>query len=588
MLRSAKALFGGAQLKRSRTLGNGFGIWRQYLAFHRESSARTFGLVILLTIVQVLAIVPIPLLIRHAFDVAIPNRDTNLIVGLGLALLALQVGGAAATVAARYLLLRRTKRVVELIRRSAVRKLYDNPIDFYRHEDPASVHDRIVHETTRVDKMSEALLARSLPAVVLVFGIAAVLAGLNAELFLLTFGIFPVLLVITRLLRRRVRSAFSDSHRQFEKFSQGVLFVLRAMDLTRQRAAEDDEIAKQDERLEALRITETAAAWRSQALASIQTTVVAATGVGVLIFGGVGVANESLTLGELFSFYAGLAILRTPMNILINSGPVIIEGMQSLTRVFAFLDDDLSRPYQGTLPTSAGGRISFRNIRFSYEGHNDILDNASFDIEPGRVTGILGPNGSGKSTIVSLLLGLYRPSRGEISIDGTPYDEIDMKSLRRGIGIVPQEPLIFFGSIRDNIVYGVSVDDAAIERALKIADATDFVAQLSDGLDTMIGEGGAMLSGGQRQRVAIARALVAEPELLVLDEPTNHLDEAAVGQLIANLADMQSRPTIVLISHRPELFSFIDSTWELENRTLVRRNGDANKADADSPSENPT
>lgn len=547
------------------------GVWRRYLAFHRDSSARTFGLVLLLTVIQVLAIVPIPLLIRHAFDVAIPDGDTDLIITLGLALLALQVGGAAATVAARYLLLRRTKRVVELIRRDAVQKLYDNPIDYYRHEDPASIHDRIVHETTRVDKMAEALLARSLPAVVLVLGIAAVLAGLNAELFLLTFGVFPVLLIITRLLRRKVRSAFSDSHRVFERFSQAVFFVLKAMDLTRLKAAEDKEIRHQNERLEELRIKETAAAWRSQALASIQTTVVAATGVGVLIFGGVGVANESLTLGELFSFYAGLAILRTPLNILINSGPIIIEGFQSLTRVFEFLDEDLARPYQGTNPANAGGRITFRNVDFSYDGQKQILVDASMDIEPGRVTGILGSNGSGKSTIVSLLLGMYKPNRGQVLLDGVPYDEIDMKSLRLGIGVVPQEPLMFFGTVYENITYGVEVDDAAVERALKTADATDFVAELAEGLDTMIGEGGAMLSGGQRQRLAIARALVNDPQMLVFDEPTNHLDEAAVGQLIDNLSSLESRPTIVLISHRPELWSFIDATWRLQDGVLSKQ-----------------
>jgi len=285
------------------------------------------------------------------------------------------------------------------------------------------------------------------------------------------------------------------------------------------------------------------------------------------------VADGTLTLGELFSFYAGLAILRTPLNILISSGPVVIEGFQSLTRLFEFLDAEVDPSYQGTTPANTRGIIAFRDVDFSYNGAKPILQRASMELIPGRVAGILGPNGSGKSTIVSLVLGLYRPTGGDVLFDGKRYEELDIKSLRRGIGVVPQEPLMFLGTIYENITYGVSVDDHTVAQALQVADATSFIEQLPDGLETVIGEGGAMLSGGQRQRLAIARALVCRPNLLVLDEPTNHLDEAAVGTIIANLANLEHRPTILLISHRSELNAFIEDSWYLQEGHLSKAGG---------------
>jgi ABC-type bacteriocin/lantibiotic exporter with double-glycine peptidase domain len=178
--------------------------------------------------------------------------------------------------------------------------------------------------------------------------------------------------------------------------------------------------------------------------------------------------------------------------------------------------------------------------------------------------GLVGPNGSGKSTIVNLIVGFYRPDAGHLCANGVRYDEIDLVELRRGMGVVPQQPELRNATIWENIVYGrEGIRDEDVAWALELAQATEFVKELEQGVQTVIGEEGVFLSGGQRQRVAIARALVHRPPLLILDEPTNHLDRASVGAVIEAIRAIDTKPAILVVSHRTEVLSGVDETVEL-------------------------
>jgi ABC-type bacteriocin/lantibiotic exporter with double-glycine peptidase domain len=182
---------------------------------------------------------------------------------------------------------------------------------------------------------------------------------------------------------------------------------------------------------------------------------------------------------------------------------------------------------------------------------------------------IVGPNGSGKSTVAFLILGFYRPEAGSVAADGHSYDRLDVVHLRESIAMVTQDPVLFSGTIRENIAYGnPDVDEKSMERASELATADRFVGALADGYDTNTGEGGMALSGGERQRIAIARALLRKPRLLILDEPTNHLDVESVDRLMHNLAELDSRPAVLIITHDTRLLHLADAVHELHRGTL--------------------
>ncbi|MBX6367083.1 MAG: ABC transporter ATP-binding protein [Rhodospirillales bacterium] len=227
----------------------------------------------------------------------------------------------------------------------------------------------------------------------------------------------------------------------------------------------------------------------------------------------------------------------------------------------------------GTRPPALEREISFRDVSMSY-GKRQVLEGFSLTVPAGRILTIIGPSGAGKTTIVDLLLGFHKPQSGEIRIDGVPLEELDLSAWRRRVGYVPQEVLLFHESVLTNITLGSPELDAEDARAaLEAAGAWAFIEQLPEGLDTVVGERGALLSGGQRQRIAIARALVHRPSLLVLDEATSALDPATEAAICRNIQELSRRTglTVIAISHQPTWTMVADEVLELPLRAVPEK-----------------
>ena len=206
---------------------------------------------------------------------------------------------------------------------------------------------------------------------------------------------------------------------------------------------------------------------------------------------------------------------------------------------------------------------------FAYGDGPQILNDVSLSISRGARVALVGANGSGKSSLSHLLAGYYRPHTGRVLANGIPYDELSMSSLRKRIAIVPQNPLLFSGTVRDNIAYGMPLPvDHDLEQALEWSGATALIRGLPRGLDTEIGDQGVRLSGGQRQSLAIARALLRRPDLLVLDEPTNHLDAEAIERLAASLDGLPFRPAVLVISHEAHVLRHATLAYRIEASRL--------------------
>lgn len=275
--------------------------------------------------------------------------------------------------------------------------------------------------------------------------------------------------------------------------------------------------------------------------------------VGIVWYGARRVLDHSLTSGDLIAFFMAIMIISGPMGSLASLISRLQRSVGASDRIFAILDEapELPDTPQAQAWPNGPGEIRFDQVSFFYVPESPVIRHLSLVLAAGKVTAIVGPSGSGKTTMSSLLYRFYEPQEGEIYVDGYAIDGIKRNSLRENIGVVPQEPILFNGTLRENIRYGrLDATDREIEAAAHDANVAEFVEGMPDRYETLIGERGITLSGGQRQRVAIARALLKNPKILILDEATSALDnksEALVRDALDRL--MEGRTTMV-IAHR--------------------------------------
>jgi ATP-binding cassette subfamily B protein len=244
-------------------------------------------------------------------------------------------------------------------------------------------------------------------------------------------------------------------------------------------------------------------------------------------------------------------------------------------RIVGLLDSDpgIADSEDAVELDDVAGRVEYDGVSFRYESEDgedeEVLQDVSFEVEPGEFVGLVGPTGAGKTTLMKLLMRLYDVDDGEISIDGTDIRDVTLRSLRGSIAYVSQEPYLFYGSVRENIAYGdPNIEDGEIERAASVAGAHEFIENLPEGYETMVGERGVKLSGGQRQRVSIARAILKDPEILVLDEATSHVDNETEMLIQESLGDLIADRTAFAIAHRLSTVRDADKILVLDDGEL--------------------
>jgi len=365
-------------------------------------------------------------------------------------------------------------------------------------------------------------------------------------------AIAPLLFITVYYTSGRIRRLVFNRRKVIQQYNSRINFALEMMDLTRIHVAEDQEITKQLNQNAYLRTLDFKTAWLNEVFRTIQETLIMVMTVVLLVGGGMATINNSLSIGDLFTFYVVFMFNRKYLLQIFNFIPSLISGNEGLERIYEIVSVDDDRPYLGKTQPSGKADIIVDNISFSYT-NDPLLQNINVHINEGEFVALQGDNGSGKTTLLYIILGFYRPHEGQVTYGGIPHDKIDIKSMRKEFGVVLQESPIFRGTIRENIIYGrTDIQDDAYQEASRIAGIDLFVKDLPEGINTEVGDHGLMLSGGQRQRIAVARALLTRPKVLVLDEPTNHLDKYIVNSLLDNLQELSYKPTIIMISHIDE------------------------------------
>ncbi len=292
----------------------------------------------------------------------------------------------------------------------------------------------------------------------------------------------------------------------------------------------------------------------------------------ILWFGGREVIENRLLVGDLITFLILGGTVAGALGSFIGLYSSVQEAIGSTKRVFQILDTepDIADMPDAQVLTRAEGRITFEGVHFSYDERQEVLHDLSLDIAPGEIVALVGPSGAGKSTIFNLIPRFYDPTEGAVRVDGHDLREVTQASLREQIGIVPQETLLFGGTIKENIRYGkLNASDAELIEAAKAANAHDFIMELPDQYETIVGERGIRLSGGQRQRVAIARAILKNPRILLLDEATSSLDSESEHLVQEALARLMQNRTTVIIAHRLSTIKVADRIAVLDKGNLI-------------------
>ncbi len=377
---------------------------------------------------------------------------------------------------------------------------------------------------------------------------------LSWKLTLFTLFVLPLTAIFIQNLTKRLRSISKQTQNRFADVAGLMEETLAAPRIVRAFTAEKYEIARFEEQSERAIESQLVAARRSARLGPV-VDFIGATGIAfVLYVGGSEVLSGRMTSGSLIAYLLFVSTLANSANSVGSLKSSWEEMMGAADRIFADVLDvvpEIRNTSDAAVLPPVQGRVEFRDVSFSYERGVPALTNVSLVIEPGKVVALVGPTGAGKSTLADMVPRFYDPLSGAVLVDGQDIRSVTIESLRSQIGIVPQDTILFSGTLRDNIAYGKrDATDDEILAASRASNADSFIQSFPLKYDTVIGERGAMLSGGEKQRIAIARALLANPRILILDEATSALDAATEALVQEALDTLMRGRTTLIIAHR--------------------------------------
>ena len=403
-----------------------------------------------------------------------------------------------------------------------------------------------------------------------------VAARFDWQLALVAMTIVPFLIVLPQAYNRRMRGQYSDV-KEIESSTLGIVQeVLTALRVVKAFGREDHEQERFVYQSHAGMGARIRLAFAEGAF-GLLLNVITATGTAFVLFIGVrSVLEGRLTLGALLIILSYLAQLYGPLATIGDTVARLQSSLASMHRAFELLDEVpevVERPQTRSL-TRAAGTLELRQVSFAYDDRNIVLHDVSFAIRAGTRLGIAGRTGAGKSTLLSLLMRFYDPTMGQIWLDGVDLRDYKLVDLRNQFAIVLQEPVLFSASIAENIGYGrpgASFDDIVV--AAKVANAHDFIADLPDGFNTLVGERGMRLSGGERQRIALARAFLKDAPILILDEPTSAVDITTEAAIMEAMTRLMVGRTTLMIAHRLSTLDVCDARLEIEHGRIVHAAG---------------
>jgi len=470
-----------------------------------------------------------------------------------------------------------TENSIAKLRKDVFNQLLILPMQFFASKRTGELSSRISSDISTVKESLTTYLAEFIRQIIIITGSVAIMWTTSWKLALFMLATLPALAIFAVSFGRYVRKLSKQAQNQVAESQTIVEETLTGMVTVKAFTGEKFESARYAKVTDELIRTGMKNAVIRGIFASTLIVFLFGSIVAIVWFGSGLVARGEITGGNLFQFFLLSVFMAGSVGGLADTYSQLQKAIGATENLLDILDEkpEMNGIPEVKLPEKRfSGHIEFRNVSFAYPSRKEfpVIRNLSFEIEPGKQLAIVGPSGAGKSTLTALLLRLFEPTSGNIWIDGKPANEYDLTFYRSQMALVPQDVILFGGTIRENILYGKpgASDDEIIEAAQK-ANAHDFIISFPQGYETVVGERGTKLSGGQRQRIAIARAVLSDPAILLLDEATSSLDSESERQVQDALEKLMQGRTSIVIAHRLSTIRNADQILVIDRGELVEK-----------------
>lgn len=491
-----------------------------------------------------------PTFMSYIVDKGVANADIRTIFFYGGIMLGIAGLGAVSAIMRNIFSSRTSQTIGKELRQDLYHKVQELSLENIDRLQPASIITRITNDVTQIQEFINSLMRMMVKAPITCIG-AIVLIILRTPQQ--TPVILAIIGVVTLLTLGNIRIGyprFSVVQKKLDKLNGVAREFLASVRVVKAFNAEEQETAKFDTAASDLAVANTAAL---RVMAAFTPLINLSVNLGIVVLLWISRHQDAAEIGKLMASVNYMTQVLFAVSMIFNVINTAVRAIASAERIDEVLKEQpaQSHPLQPLTPELTGD-IRFENVSFTYSGAGkETLRHINIRIRPGETIGIIGPTGSGKTTLVNLIPRFYDVTEGRLLLDGCDVTQIDEKLLRTTIAVVPQKPLLFSGTIRENLRWGnEDADETVIEHAVKIACADSFIRQMINGYDTMLGQGGVNLSGGQKQRLSLARALVRQPKILILDDCTSALDAQTETRVLNGLRNLSGKMTILLISQR--------------------------------------
>ena len=517
-------------------------------------------------------------LMKPMLDGSFVDKDPEVIRWIPWALLGIFIVRGLASFVANYGMQKVGRSIIHDLRQQMFAKLMRLPTAFYDNNAAGQLTSKLIYDVERVASAATSALTVVVRDSLTILGLLGFMFYTNwklAAVFLFLGPLITVLVVFVSKRFRRISKRIQNSMGDVSQLSQQITEGHRVVKIFGGQAYEEKQFGEANEynRAQNMKMAITSA------LSVPISQFLGASGLAVILFIATSESMiETLSVGTFMSFVTASMLLLAPMKRLTMVQSTVQQGIAAAQSVFFLLDEECERDTGSRHIERARGRVEFRDVTFTYDpAKGKVLDGVSFSAEAGQAVAIVGRSGSGKSTLVGLLPRFYDLSSGEITLDGIPVQALSLDSLRAQIALVSQDIILFNDTIGNNIAYGAlaGASEAEVVRAAEAAHAMEFIRELPQGLDTLVGDKGVLLSGGQRQRIAIARALLKDAPILILDEATSALDTESERHIQAALNVLMKGRTTLVIAHRLSTVEGADKILVLRGGRIVESGGHA-------------
>jgi subfamily B ATP-binding cassette protein MsbA len=515
-----------------------------------------------------------PYSLQFLIDAVFKENDRALLNRITLILIAIFAAQSVVYFVRGYLLAQIGERVMADLRVRLFTHIQGLSLSFFNARRTGELVSRLTNDVATIRSLVTSDISTALSQILTFFGALVLIVVTDWRLTLFMFVLIPLVMGVGIVFGRKLRRLSESVQDQLADATTVVEESIGGVRVVKSFTREPYEIARFERSIaETVRL-----ALNRIRLSSLFGPLISFLGFGAVVsifwFGGLEVLAGRLTAGQLFMFLILTMTIAGSIGQFSGLWSGLQEALGATRRVFEILDTESEiAEKDGAVPLeNVFGRIQFEGVTFAYLDDPDepILNGVDLEIAPGEVLALVGPSGAGKTTLVNLIPRFFDPSAGVIRIDGIDLKDLQVESLRKTIGIVPQDTLLFGGTVRENILYGrLEASEAEVVAAAAAANADGFIAELQHGYDTPVGERGVRLSGGQRQRIAIARALLKDPKILLLDEATSSLDSESEAYVQEALERLMRGRTSVVIAHRLSTIRNADRIAVLDEGRLV-------------------